>query len=144
MSCETGDGVYLVKDNAPVRREKQIHPCKAGTLQRPVDQLGGRLNFCFLLLGNSGGHVYAGGDQAVLLRVVEKAAGELDLVHMSHRQNLIAQYGAAHLKAGHGLLNDHLAIVGQGGGDGFGQHAGLLHLGDAKEEPARAGLTNRG
>ncbi len=34
-----------LKHNAPVRREKQP-PVQSRTLQRPVDQLGGRLNFC--------------------------------------------------------------------------------------------------
>ena len=104
MGGEAGDGVHLVEDDLPLRGEEQVHPGEHPAVQGPVDGLGRRLNLRRLFLGNPGGAVDGGGFQGVLLLKIEEAAGQLDLVHQPHSELLIAQHGAAHLKAGDGLL----------------------------------------
>ena len=72
-----------------------------------------------------------GGLQGVFLGEVEKAAGQLDLVDLPHHQILGADDGAAHLKAGDGLLQDHLVVVLPGQLQGGQELLLPVDLGDA-------------
>ena len=83
--------------------------------------------------------------ERVFFGVIEKAMRQLDLVHLAHRERRArAQNGAAHLETRHSLLNEHLSSCRSAAATASESISGVSTRVMPNDEPARAGLTNRG
>ena len=104
MGSKTRNGVHLVENNHSLRRQEKVHSGEATAVQSAVDGLGRFLDIPCLFRRDAGGTVDAGGDQVILLSVVEESLGQFNLVQCPHGQLLITHDSAAHFKAGNGFL----------------------------------------
>src|SRR5699024_6285217 len=106
---ETGYRVDLIEHQTPGRLQEHVHPGEATTTEGAVDAFRGVLDAALRLCVNAGGHVDLRGDEVVLFRVVKEVALYLDLICAARGEFGVTHDSAADLKAGYGLLDDHLA-----------------------------------